>query len=126
MENNSYLDLLTSVDVMNTLNGGRAEPILKLSQHENYREIQVRIPGIDPETIEVEVNNNQVAIYYMMGISSLGKLVKLPYSVYNRKQPYFIDVSNIQAQVEGNELVVKLPFNKLANGYHKKIRTRED
>lgn len=126
MEKNSYLDLLTSVDVMNTLNGGRTEPILKLSQHQNYREIRVRIPGIDPETIEVEVNDNLVAIYYMMNIPSVGKLMKLPYSVYNRKQPYFIDVSNIQAQVEANELIVKLPFNQLANGYHKKIRTRED
>lgn len=126
MKKDSYLELLTSVDVMNTLNGGRTEPIVKLSQHQNYREIRVRIPGIKPETIEVEVNDNLVAVYYMMNISSAGKLVKLPYSVYNRKQPYFIDVSNIRAQVKNDELIVKLPFNQLANGYYKKIRTRED
>jgi HSP20 family molecular chaperone IbpA len=126
MEKNNYLDLLTSVDVMNTINGGKTEPIIKLSQTQNYREIRVRIPGIDSEIIEVEVNDNLVAIYYMMSVQSADKLVKLPYSVYNRKQPYFIDVSNIKAQVEADELVVKLPFNQLANGYHKKIRTRED
>lgn len=126
MEKNSYYDLLTSVDVMNTLNGGRTEPIVAMSQHSTYREIRVRIPGIDPAAIEVDVNDNVVAIYYLMNIYSTGKLVKLPYSVYNRKQPYFIDVSNIQAQVAGDELVVKLPFNQLANGYYKKIKTREE
>ena len=126
MEKNHYLDLLASVDVMNTLNGGRIEPIIKLKQHEDFREIRVKIPGIDPETIEVEVNNNHVAIYYILNISSSDKLMKLPYSVYNRQQPYFIDVSKINAQVDAGELVLKLPFNPLANGYHKKIRTRKD
>jgi HSP20 family molecular chaperone IbpA len=126
MERNNYLDLLTSVDVMNTLSGGRTEPIVKLRQTKDYREITVRIPGIDSESIEVEVKDNLVAIYYMMNIQSADKLVKLPYSVYNKKQPYFIDVSNIQAKVKAGELVVKLPFNQLANGYFKKIRTRED
>jgi hypothetical protein len=126
MEKNHYLDLLASVDVMNTLGGGRTEPILKLQQLENFREIRVKIPGIQPEAIEVEVNNNNVTVYYVMNVLSGDKLMKLPYSVYNREQPYFIDVSKIKSQVEKDELVVKLPFNKLANGYHKRIRSKEE
>ncbi len=126
MEKNYYLDLLTSVDVLNTLNGGRTEPVVAEKQHTNYREIRVRIPGIAPTGIEVEVNDNVVSIYYVMNIYSAAKLVKLPYSVYNRKQPYFVDVSGIKALVEHEELVVKLPFNKLANGYFKKIKKREE
>jgi len=126
MEKSNYLDLLTSIDVMNALNGGRSEPIIKLKQLENSREIRVKIPGIDPEAIEVEVNNNHVDIYYVMNITSRDRLTKLPYSVYNRQQPYFIDVGKINAQVKNGELVVTLPFNQLSNGYHKKIRTRKD
>jgi len=126
MEKNHYLDLLASVDVMNTLGGGRAEPIVKLQQLENSREIRVKIPSIAPEAIEVEVNNNNVTVYYVMNVLSGDKLMKLPYSVYNREQPYFIDVSKIKTQVEKNELVVKLPFNKLANGYHRRIKSREE
>ena len=125
MGKNHYFDLLTSVDVMNTLNGGRSEPVIKMQQHEDFREIRVRIPGIDPEKIDVEVNNNQVTIYYVMNVTAGDKLMKLPYSVYNRQQPYFIDVSKINAQMKDGELVVKLPFNPLANGYHKKIKTRD-
>ena len=126
MEKNHYLDLLTSVDVMNTLGGGRAEPIIALEQHEKFREIRIKIPGLDPQAIEVEVNNNQVSIYYVMNIKSGDKLMKLPYTVYNRQQPYFIDVSKINAAVDDDTMVVTLPFNTLANGYHKRIKTRED
>jgi hypothetical protein len=121
-----YMNLISSVDVMNTLNGGRTEPLVKLRQHENSREVRVRIPGIDPAKIEVEVNDNRVVIFYMMSVASAGKEIPVPYSVYNRQQPYFIDVSKIVAKIEETELVVTLPFNQLANGYHKRVKNRED
>ncbi|HMG93740.1 MAG TPA: Hsp20/alpha crystallin family protein [Chryseolinea sp.] len=121
-----YMNLITSVDVMNTLNGGRTEPVVKLHQHTNSREVRVKIPGISPEKIEVEVNENRVVIFYMMTVATAGKEVGIPYSVYDRQQPYFIDVSKIVAQVEEAELVVTLPFNQLANGYHKRVKKRED
>ena len=126
MDKNQYLNLITSVDVMNTLNGGRTEPLVRLKQHADSREIRVKIPGIDPEKIEVEVNEDRVLIFYVMNIESVGKEIGTPYSVYNRQQPYFIDVNRIVAQVEGGELVVTLPFNQLANDYHRSVKTRED
>ena len=126
MDRNQYLNLLSSVDVMNTLNGGRAEPRIQLKQHDGFREIRVKVPGITAEKIEVEVNNNRVSIFYEMNIVSGDKVIVLPYSVYNKEQPYFIDVSKIIAEIENDELVVRLPFNRLANGYHRKIRTRKD
>lgn len=121
MKRSQYLELLASVDVMNVLNGGRSEPRVKLDQYEDRREIRVRIPGIDAEKIQVEVNNDHVSVFYVMDIESVGKTMRLPYSLYNKQQPYFIDLSRINAAVEGNELVVKLPFNELANGYHRKV-----
>jgi len=126
MDRKKYLNLLTSVDVMNTLHGGRTEPRLTLKQHTDSREIRVKIPGIAPEQIEVEVNNNRVSVFYDMNIVSGNTVIVLPYSVYNKEQPYFVDVSKIIAEVENDELVVRLPFNRLANGYHRKIRTRKD
>jgi hypothetical protein len=40
--------------------------------------------------------------------------------------PYFIDIGSINSTVEENDLVIALPFNGLAKGYHKKIRTSEE
>ena len=126
MNKNQYLNLITSVDVMNTLNGGRTEPVVKLTQFTHSREVRVKVPGIDPKNIEVEINDNRVVIFYIINVESAGKGVAIPYSVYNRQQPYFIDVSKVVAQVEDDELVVTLPYNQLANGYHRRVKTRED
>ena len=124
MENR--LDLLTSVDVLNTLHGGVSEPQVSVNQLDNSREVRIKVPSIDPESIQVEINNNSLFVYYVMNINSAGKNIRLPYTIYNRKLPYFIDLGKINSAVEGRQLVITLPFNALADGYHRKIKTRED
>lgn len=125
MENR--LDVLTSVDVLNTLHGGISEPQLLIKQREHAREMRIKVPSIDPESIQVEVNNNTLFIYYDLCINSAGKNIRLPYTIYKRSLPYFIDIGKINSSVKAdtNELIIKLPFNALANGYHKKIKTNE-
>ena len=124
MENR--LDLLTSVDVLNTLHGGVSEPQVSVNQLDNSREMRIKVPSIDPEAIQVEVTNNRLFVYYVMNIDSAGKNIRLPYAIYNRQLPYFIDIGRINSTVDENQLVITLPYNALADGYHKKIKTRED
>jgi HSP20 family molecular chaperone IbpA len=123
--NNNYLDLLTSIDVLNTLNGGVSEPQMNMNHHEEYREIRLKVPGIKQEDVHVEVHNNNLSIYYFINVVSGEKLIQLPRFVYNRAVPYFIDINKINARLDHEELVVKLPFNRLANGYHKEIKIKE-
>ena len=124
MENR--FDILTSLNVLNTLHGGIVEPQVKLRQHEQSREIRIRVPSIEPELIEVEINDNILFVYYAVNMNSAGKNIRLPYTIYNKPLPYYIKISKINSAVEGNELVITLPFNSLANGYHKRIKTSED
>jgi HSP20 family molecular chaperone IbpA len=124
MENS--FDILTSVDVLNTLHGGVSEPQVSLNQLEHSREMRVKVASIEPESIQVEVNNNRLFVYYVMNISSAGKNIRLPYTVYNKPLPYYIDIGKINSVVEENQLVITLPFNALADGYHKKIKTNGD
>ena len=51
MENR--FDILTSVDVLNTLHGGTVEPQVLLIQREDSRELHINVPSIDPTSIEV-------------------------------------------------------------------------
>jgi hypothetical protein len=46
--------------------------------------------------------------------------------VYRQKIPYFIEINGIKATYEENELVVRLPFNELSNGYNRKIQIGKD
>jgi HSP20 family molecular chaperone IbpA len=124
--NSNYLDLVTSIDVLNTVNGGLSEPQMNLNHFEEFREIRLKVPGIKKEDVHVEVHNNSLSIYYFLNMVSGEKLIQLPRFVYNKNVPYFIDISKINARLEQEELVVKLPFNRLANGYHKEITINQE
>lgn len=114
-------ELLTSIDVVNTLNGGMSEPVVKLRQFPSYREITIRIPGVDARNIKIEINNNELMIYYFTVLLSQEREMKFPKVLYNKSIPYFVDARHITANEKGNSLVVRLPFNELANGSHRDI-----
>lgn len=116
-----FNDLMTSVDVLNTMHGGVSEPFVSFREQPSSREIRVRVPGISKEAMQAEINNNELFVYYLIPVSSSGILIYLPQVVYNQKIPYFIEANAIKATYEENELVVRLPFDERSNGYNRKI-----
>lgn len=123
--NQNYLDLITSIDILNTINGGSAEPQVQLTHFDDYREIRVHIPGIAQEAIRVEVHNNNLSIYYLMLVESGDAQLEVPRMVYNRNVPYYVDIGKINARTDEHAVVVTLPFNRLANGFHKEIKIKQ-
>ncbi len=117
--------LMTSIDVNNTLNGGTSEPFVKLEQFPTFRQITFRVPGIDGEHVKIEISNNQLMIYYFIPMLSMGKEIKFPRVIYNKSIPYFVDANNIAATHREKCLVIRLPFNELANGYRRDISVQE-
>jgi HSP20 family molecular chaperone IbpA len=114
-------EMLQSIDIANTLQGGVSEPIVKLSQHQDYRQIELKVPGMLEESMHVKISNNQLMVYFERTIETQGTVISVPFIVYNKPIPYFIDAENIRAQYNKGVLTVKLPFNELANGYHRDI-----
>jgi len=113
--------IIQSIDVANTLHGGVSEPVINLSHHEDYRQIELSVPGVLEENIHVKINNNQLVIYFERQIESSGNAISIPFIVYNKSIPYFIDSEKIRALFEDRILIVQLPFNELANGYQRDI-----
>jgi HSP20 family molecular chaperone IbpA len=114
-------DLITGIDVMNTLNGGMSEPVVKLSHFPTHRQITVHIPGIDVDQVKIEINNNHLMIYYITTLISRDQELRVPKVLYNKQIPYFVDSKNITATEEKNLLVIRLPFNELADGHHRDV-----
>lgn len=114
-------EIIQSIDIANTLHGGISEPNLSISQHTNYRQIALRVPGIPEDNMHVKINNNQLVIYYEHKMELRGALVSVPYIVYNKPIPYFIDAKRVSAQYQDGILIVQLPYNELANGYHRDV-----
>lgn len=116
-----YNNILTTVDLLNTLNGGISEPYISYREDSNGREVRIRVPGVSKELLQVEVRANQLSVFYHIPIETSGKQVFLPKEVVNQTLPFFIEIQGIHASYEDNELVVKLPFNELSNGYNRKV-----
>ena len=114
-------EILTSIDVLNVMNGGIAEYQLKLKQFPTHREIRVKVPGVKVENVRSEIHNNVLSIFYTTPIQTDSVLVDVPKVVYNKQIPYFVDAEKISAAFENDFYVVKLPFNSLAQGYHRSV-----
>jgi HSP20 family molecular chaperone IbpA len=114
-------ELMTSIDMMNTLNGGTSQPMVRLQKFQTHHQILLKVPGITPENVKIEVNNNHLMIYYFTPILTQEKELKFPRVLYNDTIPYFVDVNSIAATEEDSTLVVKLPFNEFSDGYHRDI-----
>lgn len=125
MKKNNYLDLGTAVDVLNTINGGMSEPQVIVNHGLDGREIRMRIPGISRDSLHVEIHNNSLTIYHYTTLLSQDMLIDLPRIVYSKVIPYFIDINKIKAHTEDEDLVVELPYNHLANGFHRDLRIKE-
>lgn len=122
MKKKKFKDLLTSVDILNTLSGGTSEPFISIREEADRHEVRVRVPGIDKHNLQAEVHNNELIIFYMIPMESNGKAVQLPQIVYNNTIPYFVEINGIQAHYDDNVLVVELPFNEFSSGYSKRIQ----
>lgn len=118
-------ELLTSIDVLNTLNGGHVEARVQLQHKPEWREIRVCVPGIDRDQIKVEIHNNFLMVFFTHQLQLAAQRIEVPRVVYNKVIPYFIDADRIEAAFEGQQLVVRLPFNEFSNGYHRSIPTSE-
>jgi HSP20 family molecular chaperone IbpA len=125
-EMNKFKHLLTTVDLLNTLNGGVSEPYVSFREDDAGRELRVRVPGVRKEMLQVEINANKLSIFYVIPMESSGKQMFLPKEVTKQTIPYFIAIPGIKATYEENELVVKLPFNELSNGYNRKVPIVEE
>lgn len=114
-------DLLQSIDIANTLNGGISEPRMKLSQHQECRQIELKVPGMVEENMHVKISNNQLMVYFEHTVESRGEMIYAPHIVYNKPIPYFIDAKKIRAEYNEGILSVQLPYNELSNGYQRDI-----
>jgi HSP20 family molecular chaperone IbpA len=118
---NKFKHLLTTVDLLNTVNGGMSEPYLSFTENTSGRELRVRVPGVRKEMLQVEITDNQLSVLYHIPVETSGKQVYLPKEVFKQTIPYFIEIAGINASYEDNQLVVRLPYNELSDGYKRSV-----
>ena len=112
---NDFITALAgSGDILNTMGGGMTEPRIAFKPSDVGQMLEIRLPGVDLSTLNIEVNFNRLTVFQ-------GVTRGVPRIIFDKPIAYFIDVEKITAMVEGNALNISLPFNERANGYHRRI-----
>lgn len=107
-------------NIANTLNGGMTKPKVTFSKEEDHYHMTLRVPGTAEESFKVEIINQAVYIFLLVGQENLDiHGMKFPVEVL--PIPSDVDFHNISAYFEGSTLNVLMPFNELANGFRKGI-----
>ena len=89
-----------------------------LEKTDSYYELKLRVPGVNPDSFSIDIVNNSLLIFHRVEENMKRQL---PYLVQQIVLPSDVDFEQIRALQEGNDLVVRMPFNELSNGYHRHI-----
>jgi hypothetical protein len=71
-------ELLTSIDVLNTLQGGVSEHQLKLKKFPDHREVWVKVPGMKEKDLKAEIHDNVLRVKYSFLLQSDNLWVEVP------------------------------------------------
>jgi HSP20 family molecular chaperone IbpA len=117
-------DLLLTADVMNTLNGGLSKPDIRMSREKDGYILQVKVPGVDPARMQVEIKNNQLFLFHHISLRNddlYDGIHFIPFHIGFVIIPFDVEITQIKAVYEHGSLKVIMPFNEFSNGYHKRI-----
>lgn len=117
-------DLLLTADVMNTLNGGISKPKIRMLREKDGYILQVRVPGVDPNRMQIEIKNNHLFLFHHISLRNddlYDGIHFIPFSIGFVIIPFDVKITQIKAVYEKDELKVIMPFNEFSNGYHKRI-----
>ncbi len=119
--------MLKTADVMNTINGGMAEPYLHFERKEDHYLLKARVPGVDVDSLGVEMIEDNLILHHKLDFEDTdGQVMKLPHVIATFPIQGFVDYRGIAAKYEADMLKVVLPFNELSSGYHKNIEIERE
>lgn len=117
--------LLQQGDYLNTINGGVSMTNLVKEQRDTEFSIIVSAPTLPATSFNVVINEKQLIIFSVLpeiGEENVeDQLINIPMFYRSFDLPSYIDIENIEAIHDDNELVVVLPFKEGARYTNKKI-----
>ena len=114
--------VLKTSDIMNTLNGGMSQPVTSIKRNEDHYLITLKVPGVDLDNVKVEIIDKHVIFHHIINFNDLDdSTLNIPHVLATYPLAADVDYNSVTATQKGNELWVKLPFNELSNGYHRKV-----
>jgi HSP20 family molecular chaperone IbpA len=112
-------NLAATAEVVNTINGGMASPVISVFKGKLEWTINARVPGVSPENLKLEIKDNELYIFQMIK-NGFGKM-ELPYMLTMINLSNRIELDAITAEYENGELFIVLPLDEMSDGFFREI-----
>ncbi|MEL7145263.1 MAG: Hsp20/alpha crystallin family protein, partial [Bacteroidota bacterium] len=107
-----------TANIANTINGGMVETKVSFNKNEDHYIVNVRVPGIERDTLKVEINNDLVLVFLQL---ESGSEEPFNYLLKYFKIPFEVDAEQIWADYEAPQLHIVMPFKELKDGYWRSV-----
>lgn len=113
-------NLAQTAEIVNTINGGMSQANLVLEKGASEWTAVVRVPGVNPERMRVELRNGQLFLFHLMADENAAD-VELPFLLVAIPLDKRIDFDAIVAEYEDRELFITMPLDEEASGYEREV-----
>ncbi|CAN5901737.1 hypothetical protein BH24BAC1_BH24BAC1_23210 [soil metagenome] len=113
-DKNILRNLANQIDLINTINGGVAETMVRVDKRKRGAIIRVSAPSVQPEAFQVVLHNNILIVFSTLKREDNPELVA-PLFHQTYLLPPQVNLSGIEAVHENNELQVRLPYYVATN-----------
>jgi HSP20 family protein len=108
-DKNLLRNLANQIDLLNTINGGVSETLVRVDKRERGAIIRVSAPSVQPEAFQVVLHNNILILFSTLKREDNPELVA-PLFHQTYLLPPQVNLSGIEAVHENDQLQVRLPY----------------
>ncbi|MFY0605516.1 MAG: Hsp20/alpha crystallin family protein [Cyclobacteriaceae bacterium] len=113
-------NLAHTAELVNTINGGMTEPIVNIEKLETEWLLSIRVPGINPDSLKIEIKDFELFLFNMI-LESNTSDHELPHMLAAVQLNGGVDVDGIMAEYEDGELLIRLPLDENTSGYERDV-----
>lgn len=114
-------NLAHTAEIINTINGGMAQPDIKIHKDDYEWIIRVKVPGVSSDNLKIEVKDNNLLIFHIIDEKNSSE-VKLPFLITMVSLHSKVNFAGIMAEHENSELFIHLPIDEETTGYDREIK----
>jgi HSP20 family molecular chaperone IbpA len=112
-------NLATTAEIVNTINGGMASPVISVFKGKIEWTINARVPGVSPENLKLEIKDNELFIFQILENGFDG--MEIPYMLTMIHLSNRVELDAITAEYENGELFILLPLDEMSDGFFREI-----
>lgn len=113
-------NLAKTTEIINTINGGMSQANMLMTKDATKLTIRLKVPGVSPESLKIEVRDNQMFIFHMIAGDNSSN-IELPYLLTSFVISPKVNSDGIVAEYREGEVFIHLPFDELNDGHERKI-----